>query len=74
MMSGFIGGELGSATGRRHLSVPTLYPRWCELRDVLGNHNIHILISSPRCRWCIPSTLKKNSGENITAFINPKMD
>lgn len=74
MMSGFIGGELGSATGRRHLSVPTIYPRWCELRDVLGNHNIHVLISSPGCRQCIPSALKKNSGENITAFITPKRD
>ena len=74
MMSGFTGGELGSATGRRYLFVPTLYPRWCELRDVLGNHNIHVLITPPGCRQCVPSTLKKNNGENITAFITPTRD
>lgn len=63
----------GNWKSRRKL-VPTFYQWWCVLRDLLGNHNIQVLISSPECRQCVSPTLKKNNGENIIVFITPKRD
>ena len=54
--------------------VPTFYQWWCALRDLLGNYNIQVLISSPECRQCVPPTLKKNNGENIIVFVTPRKD
>lgn len=69
MMSGFTGGELGSATGRRYLFVPTLYPRWCELRDVLGNHNIHVLITPPQEADSVYPRLLRKTMEKILLHL-----